>query len=1093
MSSRLANPLSLFGAIAIVSALLAAAGSLYILTLHRPKLGLLSPSDAQILSPLIGGGILALQREPGFHLLSGTLEGTKERFALVQNALVSTTPAVTVNLCHQLSQSSKAPQQIIPIRFFSTEARFSSESGMRRQALVGGGAAFQRAPDFIISGTVASLSATSSTLNVGNLTTASVKTGALPLLGRGSETWVLWDAQTARGLAVSTTAQQIASPNNGGNTAVKAAGFANALRLRHVALGGCEYGAIEAIGYGLPMAVSDPLGKIATPINTPAGEALDRLPSDRASAAPALRGGDSESLCSAEATLAASCRNSAEFLTLGVWRSASAPRSLRLAAGTYPVSATQPGLREDRDLFDAAVREGVLKVGHNGLLDLYPIDAAQTVGQSDVKFSVTDATKALHKRLYRWASGDEVRAAVRLFNQSQRSAAVRLFGDAELVTSAESLKFWRASLLDMPQPLSATLPDTAMRYVSEAQPGWTGWRRVASWPSHVAPDTAVEFSLLTGPTQVGKPARLRVIGSLQAAFGATITGRKGVCTAPACKSLTDIDDVELTLTAATLRLTVLPNNILTPRNSRPTAEQPIYLVDGQLRWEDGAPARNYTQNPAADVSLLSGAGRVLFSEGKPTALAQSLGLEALVGLGAAHSNSVAGALSRLPQERVEGQLSIDDTWQENAFAAITCVGHRSGKLNSAGQCNAAVDVPHRRSAVVLLDADNGEIVAAASGERTAFTGNPAEWVAIDRYHPAKSALQWTPWQHDGGPRFSPGSTFKVIDALGLESIAKANPFVNTLLAGDTPARINTNATSQRLQFNMANPCYPGACGGSSAQVENYRDHRASDYLNSAGQFGVKEALAFSLNTWFAFTAEATDAAAQQGLADVRPLSLAANTSLRPITAMAQRLGVGEAFLLDGGLLSSAFPWNSSDLLRATPSALDPIDSAADVRRRALGLRMQLTPLQMSVVAAAVATGQTVSPHVLRRLDQRLAQVKREPLEVRTDRITEGMRQAVTEGTARAAFSDPMFKKINAVVFGKTGTAPHADGIHNNAWFIGWIDPNPALLERRRLAFAVLVSNTEAGETGGVRAAAVIAAMLKQRELAATALMKAPKR
>ena len=42
--------------------------------------------------------------------------------------------------------------------------------------------------------------------------------------------------------------------------------------------------------------------------------------------------------------------------------------------------------------------------------------------------------------------------------------------------------------------------------------------------------------------------------------------------------------------------------------------------------------------------------------------------------------------------------------------------------------------------------------------------------------------------------------------------------------------------------------------------------------------------------------------------------------------------------------------------RATPSLLDPIQTRHEVRQMAIGLRMQATPLQMALVAAAVDGG-----------------------------------------------------------------------------------------------------------------------------------------
>jgi cell division protein FtsI/penicillin-binding protein 2 len=193
--------------------------------------------------------------------------------------------------------------------------------------------------------------------------------------------------------------------------------------------------------------------------------------------------------------------------------------------------------------------------------------------------------------------------------------------------------------------------------------------------------------------------------------------------------------------------------------------------------------------------------------------------------------------------------------------------------------------------------------------------------------------------------------------------------------------------------------------------------------------------------------------------------------------MARRLGFGTPLRLDGGLLPEEFRWSAWDALHASPSMLDPIQTRHEVRQMAIGLRMQATPLQMALVAAAVGQGRTVTPRLLLDLDGREALVQPGPeLGVRLDRIRAGMKGVVDGGTAAGAFRGREFDRLRAGLFGKTGTAPTGEDGNATVWFMGWLEPGSLPGQTRRLAFAVFVS--ESGLTGGAHAAPVVAALLR---------------
>jgi len=143
---------------------------------------------------------------------------------------------------------------------------------------------------------------------------------------------------------------------------------------------------------------------------------------------------------------------------------------------------------------------------------------------------------------------------------------------------------------------------------------------------------------------------------------------------------------------------------------------------------------------------------------------------------------------------------------------------------------------------------------------------------------------------------------------------------------------------------------------------------------------------------------------------------------------------------------------------------DPVD----IGRVAIGQeRLQVTPLQMAMVASAVANGGSLmKPHFADRFvrpDGRLASRYRqeEAAQVMSrstaDRLTDMMGQVVKEGTGTQAALEGID------VAGKTGTAEVQNGASNQAWFIAF-----APKDDPKVAIAVTVERTQ-GQGGTVAA------------------------
>ena len=221
----------------------------------------------------------------------------------------------------------------------------------------------------------------------------------------------------------------------------------------------------------------------------------------------------------------------------------------------------------------------------------------------------------------------------------------------------------------------------------------------------------------------------------------------------------------------------------------------------------------------------------------------------------------------------------------------------------------------------------------------------------------------------GGAHRSPGSTFKVISALGLELAARADPQLDALLGGMPLPAINRLAQQRGFGFQTGAATYP--LDPRLARITNYRE-QGLDRRAQEGRLGLAQALTYSLNTWFAWTGELSDRTlfgrADGGAPGVQALDADALDAVRPIVAAAHRLGFEQAIRLDGGLLPPDFNWRTWDALQATPAHIDTIHTRHELRQMAIGLRMQVTPLHMALASAAVGQGRLVAPRLLLALD-----------------------------------------------------------------------------------------------------------------------------
>ncbi len=762
-----------------------------------------------------------------------------------------------------------------------------------------------------------------------------------------------------------------------------------------------------------------------------------------------------------------------------------------LPPGSYTVPLAPRASMEDQALFMQLSAHGLLRLGKSGLIEVAPrdliawqsaADSARAGELSNWNTIEPDTPAAkLFKRLYRMADGAYVREQVRIFNNERRLLAWR-------VRPALANAGWQASVASAPVATTRELPLAAARLFADVPQGWAAWNRVAAWPD--SGPSAVARIVMAQP-RAGQRVELLMIGRVLGVEGARMLEQpRAACSGRACPSRGAAQLVVLealpgarsiALTAAPLEMAALADADAGYRHLRVAA--------GKLAWRPLA-ANSATARRAepAGVVVQDRHGVQLWSAGAPSAAAVEAGLAPLLGLRAEHANSVAGMLARVPAPNGaphSARLSLDLALQKASHGALGCIGMRRGQWDGA-RCTGGRPVPEGRQAgIVIIDSGNGDILAAAgAGSARVDAGNWTEVRDFDRTNPARSPLRLPALQHDGGVHRSPGSTFKIISALGLELAAQRDPQVEALLAGMPLQAINRVAQKKGFAFQTNAASYP--FGTRLAHITNYKDQHL-DRRAEHGRLGLSQALTYSLNTWFAWSGELSDRSlfgrAEGGAPDLQALEPGALDSVRPIAAMAHRVGFEQALRLDGGLLPADFRWSQWDALQASEANIDPIHTRHELRQMSIGLRMQATPLHMAMVAGAVGQGRAIVPRLLLELDGRHAQqASGQALGVRLDRIRDGMKGVVDTGTAASAFHGAHLDAVRRGLSGKTGTSPAmvtgADGVRRElatVWFTGWLEPGSLPGQRSRLAVAAFVSHSEA--SGGEHAAPIVAAVL----------------
>jgi len=360
---------------------------------------------------------------------------------------------------------------------------------------------------------------------------------------------------------------------------------------------------------------------------------------------------------------------------------------------------------------------------------------------------------------------------------------------------------------------------------------------------------------------------------------------------------------------------------------------------------------------------------------------------------------------------VEKSFNRELTGQENEFKSL--VDQFGGGTKEGDDVHTTLDPKAQRAAISALGGQRGSIVAVEPS-----TGAIRVMYSYPDYDPNRIPGQYGQLNADASSplfnratqaRYPPGSTFKVVTAAAALDTHRYTP--DSLISG----RNNKIISGVPLQ---------------------------NDFGQDFGTLSLTDALTHSVNTVFGEVGE----------------KVGKDTMFKYMS----RFGFGSRLGLDypRDEITPSGVFQGQRVLGATDSV--------DIGRVAIGQeRLQVTPLQMAMVASAVANGgRMMEPRLVDRVVAPDGTVREQFNPKEHAQVISGqtaselgqmMSKVVQEGTGTAS-------ALSGIqVAGKTGTAEVVRGTTNQAWFIAFAPVN-----QPRIAIAVTVERTS-GQGGTVAA------------------------
>ena len=219
--------------------------------------------------------------------------------------------------------------------------------------------------------------------------------------------------------------------------------------------------------------------------------------------------------------------------------------------------------------------------------------------------------------------------------------------------------------------------------------------------------------------------------------------------------------------------------------------------------------------------------------------------------------------------------------------------------------------------------------------------------------------------------------------------------LDTLLSGVSIKQLNQLGSENGYSFTAEAGCYPAIYEAYSKNCF-WGKHKGGKYknkpvINNFGikgkfyetpkremgkhnetQYGLEQALRDSLNTWYVWMYEMTDQTLLlqgdvAGVPDTRALVTGALDQVRPINKLMRSVGFGQALDLSGSLLPVDYDWRVWDVLWSSSTQEEAVTDRHTLRQMSIGLRSYVTPLNMALVSASIASEHWVKPILLSEL------------------------------------------------------------------------------------------------------------------------------
>jgi len=759
--------------------------------------------------------------------------------------------------------------------------------------------------------------------------------------------------------------------------------------------------------------------------------------------------------------------------------------------------------KEDEIFFNALVSNGLIRpVSEDGettwmsqRLVLSPFDSVYSIKIQLEKVkdpglkAFLQRKRKLINRLYHKEVGRAVQKAVALWNQAHYFAAVR---DDRPLSDNNLWEISDAKHINLRLNETGKVPEYGV-FVTNGilRPGFGDW--VKTFNDHGGIEFRSQVKLDQGATitvqAIGKvmsvhphPSALNLREIQGRTFKKLFASIKHPGSSIKFSLPSGEHDLRIVMTPVEFRQDHIPGlNIRWEKDK--TGPDALKWVDTTLSsWKKPSTVPIYT---ADGVLLLSKAG-VLTQKG------WDLGLAALTGTSIRDRDSLAWIFSS--DETLKNiSLTIDASLQELAQNHLEeQIQRRWGEDQYAQK---------RKGAVTILDADTGEILAAASYPPLKEHNHPYDLRAFKVYYPNRGPLIFNPWKGlDGGN--TPGSTFKPVVAMAAGTAETSSPDVLKFLKGYPRREFHKSGLT--LDCAAYDPstdrCFSDRnIPDKAIVVRNYKRHALGrNFTNEKKEtpIGLTLAIRDSINVYFARLAQLLewDKAVSYDRAMIA-LKVGQEKPEFPdfiLGRFAKQLGFSSPPL---DLLSNLE--NILRLNRTVPGKNMEGDTAFGaigelnlldenqrwlqqvLARSSFGQAMTASPLEMARIAAFIATGRLPFPFLVGRVDDDNLK-KPEKAKIPVDKtvlalLKAGMKAVTVSGTAgKAFFKHPLQDSI----YGKTGTAKVKTPNYSyfSTWFIGWQDPIKE--GGRRLAFACFVTHAGDNDTGGKVAAPIVARILK---------------